>query len=80
MQKQEKSYKSAKHPTALVLSPTTQVTAEKENNFLSAGRSTQETYKITIKMQLQGFQIFQYLQLLCGCFRKEATLTNLVNQ
>ena len=46
------------HSAALVLSPTTQITAEKEKNYLAAGRSTQETYKITIKMQLQGFQIF----------------------
>ena len=60
------------HPTALALSPTTQVTAEKENNYLAAGRSTQETYKITIKMQLQEFQIFQYLQLPCGYFRKRS--------
>ena len=57
------------YPTALVLSHTTQVTAE-EDNYLAVGRSSKETYKITIKMQLQEFQIFLYFQLLCCCFRK----------
>ena len=52
------------NPTTLVLSPNTYVTEEKENSYLEARRSTQETYKITIsarsfgKMQLQRFQIF----------------------
>ena len=44
------------HPTALVLSPTTQVTAEKENNYLAAGRSTQETYKILLKCSCKSFR------------------------
>ena len=72
---EEKAINLLNHPTALVLLPTTQVTAEKEQSYLAEGRSTQETYKITISARslvrsLQGFQIFQYLQLPCYCFRK----------
>ena len=50
------------HPTALVLSSTTQVTTKKEKSYLAAERSTQETYKITIsarslvKCSCKGFR------------------------
>ena len=76
---EEKATNLLNHPTALVLLPTTQVTAEKEQSYLAEGRSTQETYKITISARsllrsLQGFQIFEYLQLLCFCFRKRRNI------
>ena len=45
---EKKAINLLNHPTALVLSPTTQVTAEKEKSYLAAGRSTQETYKTAI--------------------------------
>ena len=59
---EKKAINLLNHPTALVLSPTTQVTAEKEKSYLAAGRSTQETYKITIstrslvKCSCKGFR------------------------
>ena len=38
---EKKAINLLNHPTALVLSPTTQVTAKKEKNYVAAGRSTQ---------------------------------------
>ena len=55
---EKKAINLLNYPTALVLSSTTQVTAEKEKNYLAVGRSNQETYKITTKMRFQGVQIF----------------------
>ena len=59
---EKKALNLLNHSTALVLSPTSQVTAEKEKSYLAAGRSTQETNKITIsarslvKYSCKGFR------------------------
>ena len=59
---EKKAINLLNHPTALVLSPTTQVTAEKEKSYLAAGRATQETCKVTIsarslvKCSCKGFR------------------------
>ena len=57
---EKKAINLRNHPTALVLSPTTQVIAEKEKNYLAAERYTQETYKISarslVKCSWKGFR------------------------
>ena len=59
---EKKALNLLNYATAFVLSPTTQVTAEKENSYLAVGRSIQETYKIAIfarslvKCSCKGFR------------------------
>ena len=70
------------HPTALVLSPTTEATAEKKKSYLAAGRSTQETYKITIsarsllKCSCKGFRYSNICSNSVPVSEKERILNN----
>ena len=68
------------HPAALVVSPTTQVNAEKK--YLAAGRSTQQTYKITIsarslvKCSCKSFIYFNICSHSVTVSEKEEILNN----
>ena len=79
---EKKALNLLNHPAALVVSPTTQVNAEKEKRYLAAGRSTQQTYKITIsarslvKFSCKGFIYFNICSHSVTVSEKEEILNN----
>ena len=79
---EKKALNLLNHPAVLVVSPTTQVNAEKEKRYLAAGRSTQQTYKITIsarslvKCSCKGFIYFNICSHSVTVSEKEEILNN----